>query len=877
MYSWPANHPVDRTPSSHHKRNAKGKEKEYLSYPILDQGTLAAAVLSEEHGLFKWTSIIDKSHKDAKSGHIRPVKPTIVFPATRPPPLHMPPTNILQSAEQGAHFLRTYVPDVDVTAELIRDEIIEDANIMHQFEAFDPYVGNQLETIIHYDTPSKKSAFLAFPMGELSRDLNISPYVLSRKKGPVLKPSAQAIQTFDTPIQQISVSKPKTENRKQASYISVRTFGATSWPLHLDELGSFVSSDTGDRQVVDVKIAASPLDILLVNDRGSVYKCDIGAGIKLTRLVHRVVPPTQSTPYDMFWRLELTGTDNACLLMSKIDLKELDFRTEHSSSDLYLAIPNEVLTSVEDYKPDQMIRVCTTNQVIWIDRRNTAKPLLAFTHGRAFDRSLEAKTISVDNGHLTTLSSRKNGLLTIYDISRSQDSLPYVRTSPQWIQKGHSFFCHPMDVQESPINFLRLSEVGSIRAYPLAASDVGEISFSWSEDVQRLDSQSAQLREDPVGSLGSHDLAVVDMSPAYDFVFRAHRERSEIDAEEAAESLYDLVEKAPSYWQDRNDPVDHMLTTYDVLFRSGDEPSHSTRADFLTESVINSPRGYRALLQGRLSAETMKKGAQWHCDITSTLMKFDADISLDPRAVAEHLRRFDLKAGFQRSAQSLRRESEAREQLVLDLALSHHVFSPNPLSLDGDPNIELEIMTKTLSLDGEPPPVTFGYLHPLFNNAVDEGDDGKADMTGLKEEMTPLGVRLLLKDWDIGTDPTNFIYKDPYEGTPEEHVPIRKRRPSPHVESKQHLVVETQRPPLVVAATSIVPLNNLDPGRRFLSQDARAHLRPPLLSGSQPVATNTQVSGETQDFMASTQILPGAYGGRPAVKKKVAKKRLGGF
>jgi hypothetical protein len=44
-------------------------------------------------------------------------------------------------------------------------------------------------------------------------------------------------------------------------------------------------------------------------------------------------------------------------------------------------------------------------------------------------------------------------------------------------------------------------------------------------------------------------------------IFRAHRQRSEIDAEEAAESLYDLVEKAPSYWQDLNEPVDRVLTT----------------------------------------------------------------------------------------------------------------------------------------------------------------------------------------------------------------------------------------------------------------------------------------------------------------------------
>jgi hypothetical protein len=49
------------------------------------------------------------------------------------------------------------------------------------------------------------------------------------------------------------------------------------------------------------------------------------------------------------------------------------------------------------------------------------------------------------------------------------------------------------------------------------------------------------------------------------------------------------------------------------------------------------------------------------------------------------------------------------------------------------------------------------------------------------------------------------------------------------------------------------------------------------MSNSQPVPMDAGLSGTSQDFMASTQILPGAYGGRPTIKKKVVKKRLGGF
>jgi hypothetical protein len=113
---------------------------------------------------------------------------------------------------------------MDIAAELIRDEITQDAEILREFDDFDPYIGNQLESIIRYDSSLTQSAFLAFPMGELSRDLSwllsylivfavnccptdISPLVFSSDGGASLKPSAQAIHTFDTPIRQISTSK----------------------------------------------------------------------------------------------------------------------------------------------------------------------------------------------------------------------------------------------------------------------------------------------------------------------------------------------------------------------------------------------------------------------------------------------------------------------------------------------------------------------------------------------------------------------------------------------------------------------------------------------------------------------------------------------
>ncbi|KAJ7667681.1 hypothetical protein DFH06DRAFT_1183265 [Mycena polygramma] len=873
MYSWPPNH---RTQPTNRKGYPKNKGKSPVpQYPVLDHGTLGAATLLEENGRLEWAHIIRPKSSNGSvqtsPALLKTGKSVTVFPATRPAPLQMPRMTILHRAEQGANFLRTYVPDIDIAAELIRHELTEDAKVLRQFEDFDPYAGNQLEAIVRPDSDGEKSAFLAFPMGELSRDLNISPLLFSEVSGASFRPSARALRTFDTPIQQISASKPQVPS-SQATYLSVRTFGATSLheiktsgsdsdpDIRLKEVGSLTSADTGGKQVVDVTLSASPLDMTLVNNQGAVYKYDIS---NRTRVVRQ---PTLSASPDPFWRLEMTASADACLLMSKVDLTELDFRTENSSLDLHSAGFNELLTSVEDYQADQMLRLCSTSQVIWIDRRNAAKPLLAFKHGRSFDRSLEVKSIAIENGHLTMLSSRKNGLLTVYDVARSAGTMTGLQTSPYClttsvgggVQKGHNILRHPLEHAFSPVTFFRLSEVGSISAFRLSVGDVGEPSFDWSDDVRRLHALLPLLREE-ISLLGSPDPETVDMSPAYEHIFQTHRRRSDIDAEEAAESLYDLVEKAPSYWQELNEPVDRILTTYDVLFRSGDEPGDFARADFLAESVLNSTRGYRAVSQGRVSAASLKKDASWDYDLTATLSNFVADFSPDISTITERLRRFDLNFGSECSPSSPRREIEAREQLALDLMLSQHIYSPHPFSTQADINSELETMTRTLSLDDEPPPITFGYLRPIPKD--DEQD---------AQDMIAPGARLLLKDWDIGIDPRDFLYKDPDDEAPEEQVPTPVRRKKTSTElPKERQTADIQRP-----RPSIIPF---DPSRTFLSQEPNFQHRPPPISGSQPASMNVAASGISQEFMASTQVLPGPYGGRPVMKKKIVKKRLGGF
>ncbi|KAJ7233122.1 hypothetical protein B0H12DRAFT_1260510 [Mycena haematopus] len=142
MYPWPTNHTPNRGygASALRKGRAKGKEKAFipdLNYPVLEHGTLAAATVLEVNGRLEWTHITH-GRKAASKG-LKTSKPIVVFPATRPAPFQLPRMSITQRAEQGANFLRTYAPSIDIASDLIRDQLTADAATPF---ARDPYVGN---------------------------------------------------------------------------------------------------------------------------------------------------------------------------------------------------------------------------------------------------------------------------------------------------------------------------------------------------------------------------------------------------------------------------------------------------------------------------------------------------------------------------------------------------------------------------------------------------------------------------------------------------------------------------------------------------------------------------------------------------------------
>lgn len=107
----------------------------------------------------------------------------------------------------------------------------------------------------------------------------------------------------------------------------------------------------------------------------------------------------------------------------------------------------------------------------------------------------------------------------------------------------------------------------------------------------------------------------------------------------------------------------------------------------------------------------------------------------------------------------------------------------------------------------------------------------------------------LLSEWNLGSDPAAYRYRDPYDSDSEDEQPLL---PDP---TPSQVPVKQRRPP-VVASTK----------------------EPPALLSQQLVqsqASQPSQSSQSQPFM-QTQVAPGKFGARPAPSKK-KKKRVGGF
>jgi hypothetical protein len=306
---------------------------------------------------------------------------------------------------------------------------------------------------------------------------------------------------------------------------------------------------------------------------------------------------------------------------------------------------------------------------------------------------------------------------------------------------------------------------------------------------------------------------------------------------------------------------------------------------------LNSSRGYSALSRDKFPIESLQTGVPWHLNISNVQKRIDPSLDLDAPAqeLAEAFRSYDLLNDDDRTVLSIRRENHARQQLAVDLFLSKDVYSPSAFTSPPDLGHDLETMTGALSLGGdpidEPPEVEFGYLRPVVKaKAMDHYEKDKSEDTGTNVEgdkvSLPMGVRLLLKDWEVGTKAEDYNFRDPYDTTDEPTLRFSAAAKFRHLDSVLNASsqpIHSQRPPPVMPSQAITTQPSSQPQPKkppmvVQSQDTFFQPNMPLQSSA------TGFSQPSQASQPSTQVLPGPHGGRPSTaKKKSVKKRVGGF
>lgn len=179
----------------------------------------------------------------------------------------------------------------------------------------------------------------------------------------------------------------------------------------------------------------------------------------------------------------------------------------------------------------------TTEGIYWFDERHPGKPVLGIKHYRYLDRTLEARSVLLQSGAegdsqpVTFLTSRRTGLVSVYDVSRGKDDLVHMNAPSHCLScitphgglpvTSWNLFQHPL-MDPSHVDVLQLSSRGDINrlhAQLHLEDDVdpyawdGAQGFIWTDEVQEL----ANANLDLIGSdrLTARESSMVNLGPAY--------------------------------------------------------------------------------------------------------------------------------------------------------------------------------------------------------------------------------------------------------------------------------------------------------------------------------------------------------------------------
>ncbi|KAF5330881.1 hypothetical protein D9619_005450 [Psilocybe cf. subviscida] len=862
MALWPRDERING-PTAPKARTGLAKEQ-HRGNPHIGQGLIGAATLlqaQDKH--LKW-SFLNKPSSYAPSCVDKRVtfgRRVEVYAPMSPQTTVKALGTVRQRAEQGANFLRTYVPDAEIPEELIRAHLVDDTMWSRQMQVFDPYEGNSLE-IVH-DAASGAPSLLVFPTGQINDHLSYTRLHLS-ESGVEFKTLATPLHKFATPVQQIVSNKLNTKTKD--SLLAVRTFSTveifnvkqSESSFRATSVANLTHKATNEEDIVDIAYGLGAPEVILVSDRGRIFSCDVKSGGR----TRQADSQRSFTPDNELWRVSLYD-HSQFFITTNTEVLLIDQRTKSSNDFFSLPIGRNVFTSADNVH-DNIFCLCATENVIWMDIRYPRKPLVSYAHNRQYDRYLSAP--------LTFLTSRDNNVVQVFDTKQASDEPvqfhipPYIVPSECGSYHANIGQCYVQHKNYSGL--LRLSPAGAVSYTEIIPPGTHAENF-YSLDIPNDGSEIGRKdsSQPAIGPLEVREHSEVDFQSAYEALFQEHFNGAKEREDEDAEAVYQMLDSIPSYFQTKEIPAESMLTTYDVAFRAGDEPRDSRSADLLASSLVCSKRGFRALKQGKLSPELIKTA--WSRSLATTLEGLDRDFVPDTLDFVADLSRYKLSSEQYVSSKAREYEQEAAEQLALDLALSSNIYSESSFVQREEKIQSLEFMTEALSLGNSPPQVQFGYLKPVWKSHYDkEGQNGQLEI--------PSGVCSLLQAWD-SMSADGYTYQDPY-GPVDISIETSARKPRT-ANPPAPAVPQTQRPPQIL--TSNINATQPDfPTQQAMPpviQSQRVNTIPEKRSESATLDGSQPSQSSFPDLIASTQVLPGPHGGRPVTKKKPAKKRLGGF
>ncbi|KAG8966242.1 hypothetical protein FRC03_012253 [Tulasnella sp. 419] len=353
-----------------------------------------------------------------------------------------------------------------------------------------------------------------------------------------------------------------------------------------------------------------------------------------------------------------------------------------------------------------------------------------------------------------------------------------------------------------------------------------------------------------------------------------------------------------------------MFGRYDVAFQSGREPERRSRTDFLSGNSLNTLHG-RGILVNKtgghgLPVEQLASSAGWSWNIGNSLRQITKSAVPFPEHANDFdttkFKRFDAKRTGWVDPVEMKREEDARNELVVDLAMSLDVYSMEPFHKDtirrdvNDSEFVEEatnMLSKTTLRASEPSKIEYGFLRALPINQIPGEELTPIDDRDKEDgSVEPLGVRLLLQEWPLGEDPSNYTYEDPYGPSTQSSISWTQQTANT---SSTGRPAGTSSRPFVSSTTGMnsVPVisTSVAAPPKLLDSSMLSNKPVPAVVSKQADRWNSQPNDNPTAFsdqwpessqsqgraIPSTQPVPGPFGRRQGFDGKKKPKRVGGF